>query len=92
MASLGIEKQGVQRVPRAGEDAVKFITFGEVKTALVVVVFGNSFTPEISLAYVRNNGDGFRSSTIVQKSFISHMSKRAPGAAYWRWSDEEDRG
>jgi hypothetical protein len=73
------------------EMVVKFVSHERVTNALVMVVFGDSDTPELSLAYVRNGSTGFRSSQVVQKSFISHQTKRAPGDAYWLWPEEESK-
>jgi hypothetical protein len=74
------------------EMVVKFVNRDRVTNALVQVVFGAGFTPEITLAYVRNGGDGFRCSSVVTKSYVSHMSKRAPGESYWLWPDEVKAG
>jgi hypothetical protein len=77
---LGMENAGL--IPKP-EMVVKIVARGRVTNALVMVVFGPGPAPDLTLLYVRNGGDGLRSSSSVTKPMVPHRSRQVEGEAYW---------
>lgn len=70
------------------EMVVKFVIRERITNALVKVVFGEGFTPMLTVSYIRCKSGGFRSSETVDRAFVPHVSQQVPGEPYWCWPEE----